>query len=166
MHRILRQNIFLASRAFDFYYIICHGFRPSAINLPNSWSALVRLSITRCRIGLLMVNRSAVRLSTRCFWSILFKERYLSFLLRYHHPTGEKSALTVVTQTLNAMAKGGIFDQLGGVFHHHWYYTFDISTFTVVISSTSPWISTLISPVSISCKVFYINLLIRYHKSM
>ena len=44
---------------------------------------------------------------------------YLSFLLRYHHRTGEKSALTMVTQTLHAMAEGGIFDQLGGGFHRY-----------------------------------------------
>ncbi|MEA1908295.1 MAG: thioredoxin domain-containing protein [Euryarchaeota archaeon] len=44
---------------------------------------------------------------------------YLSFLLRYHHRTGEKSALTMVTQTLHAMARGGIFDQLGGGFHRY-----------------------------------------------
>ena len=44
---------------------------------------------------------------------------YLSFLLRYHHRTGEKTALTIVTQTLHAMARGGIFDQLGGGFHRY-----------------------------------------------
>ncbi len=44
---------------------------------------------------------------------------YLSFLLRYHHWTGEKSALTMVTKTLHAMAEGGIFDQLGGGFHRY-----------------------------------------------
>ncbi|MBA1343664.1 MAG: hypothetical protein C5S52_08725 [ANME-2 cluster archaeon] len=44
---------------------------------------------------------------------------YLSFLLRYHHRTGETSALTMVTQTLHAMAEGGIFDQLGGGFHRY-----------------------------------------------
>ncbi len=44
---------------------------------------------------------------------------YLSFLLRYHHRTGEKSALTIVTKTLHAMAHGGIFDQLGGGFHRY-----------------------------------------------
>ncbi|MBA1340840.1 MAG: hypothetical protein C5S40_01750 [ANME-2 cluster archaeon] len=44
---------------------------------------------------------------------------YLSFLLRHHHRTGEKTALTMVTQTLHAMAKGGIFDQLGGGFHRY-----------------------------------------------
>ncbi|KAF5415294.1 MAG: hypothetical protein C5S48_06230 [Candidatus Methanogaster sp.] len=44
---------------------------------------------------------------------------YLSFLLRYHHRTEEKSALTMVTQTLHAMAEGGIFDQLDGGFHRY-----------------------------------------------
>jgi len=50
---------------------------------------------------------------------------YLSFLLRYHYRTGEKSALSMVTKTIHAMAEGGIFDQPGGGFHlystdRHW----------------------------------------------
>jgi len=44
---------------------------------------------------------------------------YLSFLLRYHHRTGEKFALTMVEKTLHAMTEGGIFDQLGGGFHRY-----------------------------------------------
>jgi uncharacterized protein YyaL (SSP411 family) len=40
----------------------------------------------------------------------------LAFLLRYHHRTGEKSALTIVTHTLRAMALGGIHDHAGGGF--------------------------------------------------
>ena len=38
------------------------------------------------------------------------------FLLQYHHLTGDKQALEAVRKTLNEMAKGGIFDQLGGGF--------------------------------------------------
>lgn len=59
--------------------ITSQSFRPSATNLPNSGSALVRFSTTRCRIGLSMLKKSAVRLSTRCSRSILLKDRYLSF---------------------------------------------------------------------------------------
>ncbi len=43
----------------------------------------------------------------------------LEFLLRYHHSTGESDALDVVTQTLEAMARGGMYDQLGGGFHRY-----------------------------------------------
>jgi len=43
----------------------------------------------------------------------------LEFLLRYHHATGDPAALSMVTQTLEAMARGGIFDQLGGGFHRY-----------------------------------------------
>jgi uncharacterized protein YyaL (SSP411 family) len=44
---------------------------------------------------------------------------YLSFLLRYYHRTRENYALKMVTKTLYAMARGGIFDQLGGGFHRY-----------------------------------------------
>ena len=38
------------------------------------------------------------------------------FLLSYHYRTGDKKALEAVTTTLNKMAMGGIYDQLGGGF--------------------------------------------------
>ncbi len=43
----------------------------------------------------------------------------LEFLLRYHHSTGNSQALRMVTQTLDAMARGGMYDQLGGGFHRY-----------------------------------------------
>jgi uncharacterized protein YyaL (SSP411 family) len=43
----------------------------------------------------------------------------LEFLLRYHHGTGDEAALHMVTQTLEAMARGGMYDQLGGGFHRY-----------------------------------------------
>ncbi|HIQ02525.1 MAG TPA: thioredoxin domain-containing protein [Anaerolineales bacterium] len=43
----------------------------------------------------------------------------LEFLLRYHHTTGDPQSLRMVTQTLEAMARGGIYDQLGGGFHRY-----------------------------------------------
>lgn len=44
---------------------------------------------------------------------------FIAFLLRYYHRTHEPSALKMVTKTLEAMARGGIFDQLGGGFHRY-----------------------------------------------
>ena len=44
---------------------------------------------------------------------------YLSFLLRYYHRKQEQYALKMVTKTLYAMARGGIYDQLGGGFHRY-----------------------------------------------
>jgi uncharacterized protein YyaL (SSP411 family) len=44
---------------------------------------------------------------------------YLSFLLRYYHRTGKRFAQTMVKQTLYAMVRGGIFDQVGGGFHRY-----------------------------------------------
>ncbi|RCV65352.1 hypothetical protein C5S53_04190 [Methanophagales archaeon] len=44
---------------------------------------------------------------------------YLSFLLRYYHRTQKQYALKMVTKTLYAMARGGIYDQLGGGFHRY-----------------------------------------------
>ncbi|NOY54100.1 MAG: thioredoxin domain-containing protein [Deltaproteobacteria bacterium] len=43
----------------------------------------------------------------------------LSFLLRYHHRTGNPTALSMVEKTLQKMAQGGIYDQLGGGFHRY-----------------------------------------------
>ncbi len=43
----------------------------------------------------------------------------LEFLLRYYTVTGNEQALAMVTQTLDAMARGGMYDQLGGGFHRY-----------------------------------------------
>jgi uncharacterized protein YyaL (SSP411 family) len=43
----------------------------------------------------------------------------LEFLLRRHHVTGDAQALQMVSQTLEAMARGGVYDQLGGGFHRY-----------------------------------------------
>ena len=43
----------------------------------------------------------------------------LEFLLRFHHRTGDLRALQMVTETLEAMARGGIYDQVGGGFHRY-----------------------------------------------
>jgi uncharacterized protein YyaL (SSP411 family) len=43
----------------------------------------------------------------------------LEFLLRYHHHSGNDDVLEMVTRTLVAMARGGMYDQLGGGFHRY-----------------------------------------------
>ncbi len=43
----------------------------------------------------------------------------LEFLLRYYRRTRDAEALQMVTLTLEKMANGGIFDQLGGGFHRY-----------------------------------------------
>jgi uncharacterized protein YyaL (SSP411 family) len=43
----------------------------------------------------------------------------LEFLLRYHYTTGYAQALDMVTRTLEAMARGGMYDQVGGGFHRY-----------------------------------------------
>ncbi|MHC4623168.1 MAG: thioredoxin domain-containing protein [Planctomycetota bacterium] len=43
----------------------------------------------------------------------------LSMLLTYWHRTGDARALAMVEKTLEAMAKGGIYDHLGGGFHRY-----------------------------------------------
>jgi len=40
----------------------------------------------------------------------------LTFLLRYGKATGDEASLVTVTRTLDAMARGGIYDQIGGGF--------------------------------------------------
>ncbi|MDY7040124.1 MAG: thioredoxin domain-containing protein, partial [Chloroflexota bacterium] len=43
----------------------------------------------------------------------------IEFLLRHHHVTGDSQVLQMATQTLEAMARGGMYDQLGGGFHRY-----------------------------------------------
>lgn len=43
----------------------------------------------------------------------------LEFLLRYYHRTKDENALAMVKKTCDAMASGGIYDQLGGGFHRY-----------------------------------------------
>jgi hypothetical protein len=43
----------------------------------------------------------------------------LNFLLRYYARTKNQEALNMVTATLREMAKGGMYDQLGGGFHRY-----------------------------------------------
>jgi len=43
----------------------------------------------------------------------------LEFLLRTHRSTGDPQALHMVSRTLEAMARGGMYDQLGGGFHRY-----------------------------------------------
>ncbi len=43
----------------------------------------------------------------------------LEFLLRTYVRTGSKRALEMVTRTLDRMARGGIYDQIGGGFHRY-----------------------------------------------
>ena len=41
------------------------------------------------------------------------------FLLHYHYDTKDERALTLVEMTLESMAKGGMYDQIGGGFHRY-----------------------------------------------
>jgi uncharacterized protein YyaL (SSP411 family) len=43
----------------------------------------------------------------------------IEFLLRYHHRTGNANALRMSTLTLDKMAYGGLYDQIGGGFHRY-----------------------------------------------
>jgi uncharacterized protein len=43
----------------------------------------------------------------------------LEFLLRHHARTGDEHALHVVRHTLERMARGGMYDQVGGGFHRY-----------------------------------------------
>lgn len=43
----------------------------------------------------------------------------LSLLLRIHRRTGNPDALAIVTHTLDAMSRGGVYDHLGGGFHRY-----------------------------------------------
>ncbi len=43
----------------------------------------------------------------------------LEFLLRHYRHTGDPKCISMVEQTLGRMAKGGIYDQIGGGFHRY-----------------------------------------------
>jgi hypothetical protein len=43
----------------------------------------------------------------------------LDYLLRYYHRHRDETALEVVTHSLEKMARGGIYDQIGGGFHRY-----------------------------------------------
>ena len=43
----------------------------------------------------------------------------VSFLLRYHRRTGNSEALRMAVVSLDRMARGGLFDQIGGGFHRY-----------------------------------------------
>jgi len=43
----------------------------------------------------------------------------IEFLLRYYHRTGNREALQMSTFTLDKMAYGGLYDQIGGGFHRY-----------------------------------------------
>jgi len=43
----------------------------------------------------------------------------VDFLLRYHYRTGDAQALHMATLTLDKMAHGGMYDQVGGGFHRY-----------------------------------------------
>ncbi|HUF26065.1 MAG TPA: thioredoxin domain-containing protein [Gemmatimonadaceae bacterium] len=43
----------------------------------------------------------------------------LDFLLRHAHRTGSEPALEMVTHTFRTMARGGVYDQVGGGFHRY-----------------------------------------------
>ena len=43
----------------------------------------------------------------------------LSLLLRHHRRTGDEHALEMVRKTLGGMARGGMYDQIGGGFHRY-----------------------------------------------
>ncbi len=43
----------------------------------------------------------------------------LEFLVRYHARTGDEEAMRMARATLDAMARGGMYDQLGGGFHRY-----------------------------------------------
>jgi uncharacterized protein YyaL (SSP411 family) len=43
----------------------------------------------------------------------------IEFLLRVHHRTGSEQTLEMAAKTLDAMAEGGMYDQLGGGFHRY-----------------------------------------------
>jgi len=44
---------------------------------------------------------------------------FMRFLLSYYRRTGNEQALSMVLETLDAMARGGIYDHLGGGFHRY-----------------------------------------------
>ncbi|AOP33210.1 hypothetical protein A0128_04685 [Leptospira tipperaryensis] len=78
----------------------------------------------------------------------------LSFLLKYHHSSGNQKALEMVEDTLLAMKQGGIYDQVGGGLcrystDHHWL----VPHFEKMLYDNSLFLETLVECSQVSYKI-------------
>ena len=123
--RIGFKNILL--RISELWHTKREEILQSAENLTDAIKQLNVVSSTKITIDLQLWKRTATLLRN------MHDSKYggfgrapkfpramdLMFLLRYYFYANDKSALDMVSTSLQAMANGGIFDQLGGGFHRY-----------------------------------------------
>ncbi|MBM9499064.1 thioredoxin domain-containing protein [Leptospira sp. 201903071] len=95
----------------------------------------------------------------------------LSFLLKYHHSSGNKKALEMTEDTLLAMKQGGIYDQIGGGLcrystDHHWL----VPHFEKMLYDNSLFLETLVECSQVSSKIpaetFAMDVISYLHRDM
>ncbi|MBF3376776.1 thioredoxin domain-containing protein [Leptospira borgpetersenii] len=95
----------------------------------------------------------------------------LSFLLRYHHSSGNPKALEMVENTLLAMKRGGIYDQVGGGLcrystDHRWM----VPHFEKMLYDNSLFLETLVECSQVSKKIsaesFALDVISYLHRDM
>ncbi|WP_084492267.1 thioredoxin domain-containing protein [Leptospira kmetyi] len=95
----------------------------------------------------------------------------LSFLLRYHHSSGNPRALEMVENTLLAMKQGGIYDQVGGGLcrystDHHWL----VPHFEKMLYDNSLFLESLVEYSQVSKKIpaesFALDVIEYLHRDM
>ncbi|MDW8326656.1 MAG: thioredoxin domain-containing protein [Anaerolineales bacterium] len=106
--------------------------RESVISNAKELARHLRSTLAVEAVGAELPTREDLAAAVRALWS-QFDWQYhgwgrapkfpqpmvIEFLLRYHTLTGEVTPLEMATKSLRAMARGGIYDQLGGGFHRY-----------------------------------------------
>ncbi|MCS6910671.1 MAG: thioredoxin domain-containing protein [Anaerolineales bacterium] len=106
--------------------------RESVISNAKELARHLRSTLAVEAVGAELPTREDLATAVRVLWS-QFDWQYhgwgrapkfpqpmvIEFLLRYHTLTGEVTPLEMATKSLRAMARGGIYDQLGGGFHRY-----------------------------------------------
>ncbi len=106
--------------------------RASIINNAREIAGHLRSTLAAEAVGTELPTRDDLAAAVKALWSQFDWQYYgwgrapkfpqpmvIEFLLRYHVLTGEVTPLEMATKTLKAMARGGLYDQLGGGFHRY-----------------------------------------------
>ncbi|MGQ0603633.1 MAG: thioredoxin domain-containing protein [Anaerolineales bacterium] len=106
--------------------------RESVLSGAQEIAAHLRQSLSAENVGADLPTRDDLAEVVKAMWRSFDWKHYgwgqapkfpqpmaLEYLLRYHTLTGESTPLEMATKTLRAMARGGMYDQLGGGFHRY-----------------------------------------------
>jgi uncharacterized protein YyaL (SSP411 family) len=106
--------------------------RESIVNSAREIANHLRSALAAETVGAELPTREDLSAAVKALWSQFDWQHHgwgrapkfpqpmvVEFLLRYHALTGEVTPLEMATKTLRAMARGGMYDQLGGGFHRY-----------------------------------------------